>query len=135
MQLNPYLSFKGQCKAAFTFYEKVLGGKIIFMATWGESPMADQFPELRDWIMHASLAVGDAILMGADPPPAQYEQPKGISVSIHVKDTGEGERIFNALAENGSVLMPFQQTFWAAGFGMCVDQFGIPWMVNCEQAT
>ena len=139
MQLNPYVNFNGQCEAAFKFYAQVLGGKVNFMMTWGQMPGADQFPaEMHKLIMHSTLALGDDVLMGADSPPDRYEQPKGMNVSIHVKDKAEGERIFNALAENGNVTMPFQQTFWSPGFGMCVDQFGIPWMVNCEgelQAT
>jgi len=136
MQLNPYVNFNGQCEAAFKFYEKVLGGKITFSMTWGEMPGADQFPaETHKLIMHTTLSVGDQVLMGADAPPDRYQQPKGMNVSLHLKDKAEGERIFNALAENGSVTMPFQQTFWSPGFGMCVDQFGIPWMVNCEQAA
>ena len=135
MKLNAYLSFDGQCEAAFKFYEQILGGKITFSMTWGEMPGADQFPaESHKLIMHTTLSVGDEVLMGADAPPGRYQQPKGINVSLHLKDITEGERIFNALAENGSVTMPFQQTFWSPGFGMCVDQFGIPWMVNCEQA-
>ena len=135
MQLNPYLLFNGQCEAAFKFYEQVLGGKITFTMTWGEMPGANQFPaEAHKLIMHATLSVGDEVLMGADSLPGSYQQPKGINVSLHLKDTAEGERIFNSLAENGSVQMPFQQTFWSSGFGMCVDPFGIPWMVNCEQA-
>lgn len=134
MQLNPYLNFNGQCEAAFKFYEQVLGGKITFTMKWGEMPGADQFPaEAHQLIMHTTLSVGDAVLMGADSPPGQYEQPKGMNVSLHFKDIGEGERIFNALVEKGSVQMPFQATFWSPGFGMGVDQFGIPWMVNCEQ--
>jgi len=134
MQLNPYVNFNGQCEAAFKFYEKVLGGKIIFSMTWGEMPGAEQFPaEMHKLIMHSTLNVGDQVLMGADAPPDRYQPPKGMNVSIHVKDTAEGERIFNALSENGKVAMPFEQTFWSKGFGMCVDQFGIPWMVNTEQ--
>lgn len=133
MKVNPYLNFNGQCEAAFKFYEEVLGGKIVFSMTWGEMPGADQFPaELHKRIMHASLSVGDNMLMGADAPPDSYKEPKGISVSIHVKEIPEGERIFNALAQNGNVTMPFQETFWSPGFGMCVDQFGIPWMINCD---
>ncbi|HVS21140.1 MAG TPA: VOC family protein [Pyrinomonadaceae bacterium] len=133
MQLNPYLNFNGQAEAAFKFYEPVLGGKITFSMTWGEMPGADQFPaETHKLIMHATLSVGDAVLMGADSPPGRYQQPKGMNVSLHFKDIAEGERIFNSLSENGSVTMPFQKTFWSPGFGMCVDQFGIPWMVNCE---
>ncbi|HKZ81976.1 MAG TPA: VOC family protein [Pyrinomonadaceae bacterium] len=136
MQLNPYLNFNGQCEAAFKFYAQVLGGKITFSMTWGEMPGADQFPaESHKLIMHTTLSVGDEVLMGADAPPGRYEQPKGINVSLHLKDISECERIFNALAEKGSVTMPFQETFWSPGFGMCVDQFGIPWMVNCEQAA
>jgi PhnB protein len=137
MQVNPYLNFNRQCEAAFKFYEKVLGGKITFSMTWGEMPgAAEQFPaEAHKLIMHATLSVGDAQLMGADSPPGQYKQPTGMNVSIHVNDTAEGERIFNALAENGSMTMPFQKTFWSPGFGMCVDQFGIPWMVNTEGAV
>ena len=136
MQLNPYLSFNGQCEAAFKFYEQVLGGKITFMMTWGEMPGADQFPaESHKLIMHATLSVGNEVLMGADSPPGRYQQCKGMNVSLHLKDIAEGERIFNSLAEKGTVQMPFQQTFWSPGFGMCVDQFGIPWMVNCEGAA
>ena len=135
MKVNPYLTFNGQCEAAFKFYEQVLGGKITFSMTWAEMPEADQFPpEAHKLIMHTTLSVGDETLMGADAPPDRYQEPKGINVSLHVKDIAEGERIFNALSENGNVTMPFQQTFWSPGFGMCVDQFGIPWMVNCEQA-
>ena len=136
MQLNPYLIFNGQCEAAFKFYEKILGGKITFSLTWGEMPGADQFPaETHKLIMHATLSVGDQMLMGADSPPGRYEKPTGMNVSLHFKDTAEGERIFNALAENGNVTMPFEKTFWSPGFGMCVDRFGIPWMVNTEAAA
>ncbi len=136
MQLNPYLSFNGQCEAAFKFYEQCLGGKIEAKMTYGESPMADQTPsEWRNKIMHASLIVGDKVLMGADGPPDQYEEPKGLSVLLGIDDPAEAERIFHALAENGTVRMPIQETFWAARFGMAVDQFGIPWMINCDQAT
>ena len=135
MQVNPYLTFNGQCKDAFKFYEQVLGGKILFSMTWGESPMAKEMPPgTGDFIMHTTLDAGGSLLMGADAPPGRYEKPQGISVSLHLKDAAEGERVFNKLAENGNVQMPFQKTFWAAGFGMCVDRFGIPWMVNCEQA-
>ena len=135
MQLNPYLNFNGQCEEAFKFYERLLAGKISFMMTWGEMPDAAQFPtESHKLIMHATLSVGNGVLMGADSPDGRYTKPTGINVSLHLKDIAECERIFNALAENGNVTMPFEQTFWSPGFGMCVDRFGIPWMVNCEQA-
>jgi PhnB protein len=133
MQLNPYLSFNGQCEAAFKFYEQCLGGKIGVILTYGSSPMTEQTPsEWRHKIMHVRLAVGDQILMGSDSPPEHYEETKGMSVSLNTSDTAEAERIFQALSENGTVRMALQETFWAARFGMLVDQFGIPWMVNCE---
>ena len=133
MQINPYLTFNGHCEQALKFYEQVLGARIDGMMTWGEMPDADKFPaETKKLIMHARLKIGDQELMGADSPPGRYEPPQGINVAIHLKDPAEGERTFNALAENGKVTMPFQKTFWSPGFGMCVDQFGIPWMVNTE---
>jgi PhnB protein len=134
MQLNPYLTFNGECEAAFKFYAEVLGGKIEGMVTHAGTPAEAQVPlEWRDKILHARMTAGDTVLMASDAPPSRYQEPKGISVSIHLKDPAEGERIFNALAENGTVQMPFQKTFWSPGFGMCADRFGIPWMVNCDR--
>jgi PhnB protein len=136
MQLNPYLTFNGQCEAAFKFYEQCLGGKIDAMLTHEGTAMADQVPaEWRKKILHARLTVGDQVLMGSDAPPRRYEKPQGFSVSLNTKDQAEAERIFHALAENGTVQMPLQETFWAVRFGMLVDRFGTPWMVNCEQAA
>jgi len=135
MQLDTYLTFNGQCETAFKFYEKCLGGKIEGMMTHGESPMAKQVsPEWRNKIMHARMTVGSTVLMGSDAPPDHYQVPQGFSLSVGVKDVAEGERIFKELEQGGKVQMPLQKTFWAASFGMVVDRFGIPWMVNCEQA-
>jgi PhnB protein len=134
MQLNPYLTFDGRCEAAFKFYEKVLGGKIEAMMRFEGSPMAEQTPpERRNKIMHARMTVGDTILMGTDAPPDRREPMKGFSVTISVDKSAEAERIFHALSEKGTVHMPIQETFWALRFGMLVDQFGTPWMVNCEK--
>ncbi len=132
MQLSSYLLFNGQCEAAFKFYEQVLGGKIEGMMTHAGTPAEEHVPaEWRDKILHARMTVGESVLLASDAPPGRYDQPKGFSVSIQLKNVAEGERIFNALAENGTVQMPFQATFWSPGFGMCVDRFDIPWMVNC----
>jgi len=135
MNIIPHLNFNGQCKEAFDFYAELLDGEIKFSMTWGEMPGgADQFPpETHKLIMHTTLEVDGHLLMGADSPPDRYTEPKGMTVSIGVKDKGKGERVFNALAKDGKVTMPFEQTFWSQGFGMCVDRFGIPWMVNTEQ--
>jgi PhnB protein len=136
MQLNPYLIFAGQCEAAFKFYEKSLGGKSSMMMTYGESPMSEQVPtEWRGKVMHARMVVGDNVLMGSDVSTDRYEQPKGFSVSLSVKDPAEAERIFHELEQDGTVQMALQKTFWSARFGMVVDRFGIPWMINCEQPS
>ena len=83
--------------------------------------------------MHARLMLGDKALMASDAPGGRFEPPKGFHVNIGVDEPAEAERIFHALAENGTVTMPLQETFWATRFGMLVDQFGIPWMINCEK--
>ena len=136
MQLSPTVSFNGQCKEAFTFYQKCLGGRIQVMMTWGESPMADQVPpEWRDKIIHTSLIVGETSLLGSDAPPGSYEKPRGFSVAIHIDNPADAERVFKALSEGGTIQMPLEQTFWATRFGMVVDRFDIPWMVNCANAS
>jgi PhnB protein len=136
MQLNPYLTFNGNCEAAFRFYEKHLGGKIEFIHRFAESPMADQCgAEWGDKIMHVSMNLNGQTLMASDTMGASqaYEGMKGFSLSLNVKDIAEAESLFAALSEDASIQMPLQATFWAARFGMLVDQFGTPWMVNCEQ--
>ncbi len=92
-------------------------------------------PEWRQKIMHARLLVGDRVLMGSDVPPDQHQPAQGFSVTLRVDEPAEAERIFAALAQNATVQMPLQQTFWAIRFGMLVDRFGTPWMINCEAAA
>jgi PhnB protein len=134
MQLNPYLTFNGQCEAAFRFYEKILGGKIEAMMPHAGSPMEQQVPaEWRNKVMHARLSLGGELLMGSDAPPDHYKPMQGFSVTLGIDDPAEAERVFHALSDKGTVQMPIQKTFWAARFGMLVDQFGTPWMINCEQ--
>jgi PhnB protein len=136
MKLNTYLTFNGTCADALKFYERCIGGKIQAMMTHGESPMAQNVaPEWRDKVIHAVLAIGDQVLMASDAPPQMYEKPQGFSVSLTVPKPADAERVFSALSEKGSVRMPLQQTFFSARFGMVVDQFGIPWMINSEQAA
>jgi PhnB protein len=134
MQLNPYLLFNGQCEAAFKFYAKVLGGKIDAMMPHKGSPAESHVPaEWRDKILHARMTIGDQVLMASDAPPGRFEKPQGFSVSLNISDPAEAERVFNELSKDGKVQMPFAETFWALRFGMAVDRFGIPWMVNCKK--
>jgi PhnB protein len=135
MEVAPYLMFLGNCKEAFEFYQKALGGKLDMM-TYGQSPEAAKMPAaMHNQVIHARLAAGAGAIMGADCPPEHYNKPQGFSVSVVTKDPAETERVFNALAQDGQVNMPLQQTFWSAKFGMLQDRFGISWMVNCAQAA
>lgn len=135
MQLNTYLNFNGQCEAALKFYERSLGGKIECMILYEGTPAeAHTPPELRKKIIHGRLNLNGYLLMASDCPPDRYQQPQGFSVNLDVEDPAEAERLFHALADHGKVSMPIQETFWAHRFGMVVDQFGIPWMINCEKA-
>ena len=136
MNLNPCinLSFDGQCEAAFKFYERCLNGKISFTLTWADSPMAKDAPvEWSGKVLHARLLVGDTAILGADVLPGSYRSPQGFSFTLGVDDPGETERLFNALAENGTVRMPLQKTFWAPRFGVVIDQFGIQWDIQYEK--
>jgi PhnB protein len=133
MQINPYLSFKGDCEAAFTFYEQCLGGQLGAIFRYAGTSLVDQVPAgWQDKVMHGSVTVGEQVLMGADVAPNGYEAPKGFSLSIQIQSTTEAERIFRELGKDGTVVIPLEKTFWAARFGMLVDRFGIPWQINCE---
>ena len=134
MKINPYLSFNGNCKAAFEFYEKCLGGKITFIMTHGESPMAAQTPpDQLDRVMHVTRTVGDQTLAGADTPPQFFSEAHGMCVSLDIAAPEEAERIFTELSEGGQVQMAIQETFWAQRFAMFRDRFGTPWMINCSK--
>ena len=131
--LAAYLFFDGNCDEAMRFYEKTLGGKIDTMMTHAQSPMADQAPPgAGDRIMHAHLTLpGGGTLMASDDMPGQpYGGMHGFSLSLMYPTAEAGRPVFDALLAGGKVTMPYQKTFWAEGFGMLVDRFGTPWMIN-----
>src|SRR5206468_9818920 len=100
MVVNTYLSFNGQCEAAFTFYEQCLGARIGPIFRYGGSPMADTVPaEWQSKVMHASLTFGDQVFMGGDIAAEHYQEPKGFSLSAHPKSAREAERAFHELAK------------------------------------
>ena len=133
MRMNPYLSFDGRCEQAFTFYAQCLGGQCGEIFRYAGTPLADQVPaDWQDKVMHGSLTVGEQVLMGGDVAPDRYEEPRGFSLSLQIQSTTDAERIFLELAKDGRIVVPLEKTFWAARFGMLVDRFGIPWLINCE---
>ena len=134
MQMNPYLSFKGDCEEAFRCYERTFGGQLGTLFRYAGSPMAGDVPaDWQDKVMHTTLTVDGQVLMGGDVAPNQFEQPQGFSMSITLKSEAETDRIYTELAKDGRVIMALQKTFWAARVGHVVDRFGIPWLINCEE--
>jgi len=133
--MQAYLTFNGNAAEALAFYAKALGGQVVFSMSFGESPMGAETPAAyKDKIMHATLEARGHQLMASDMPPGMpFEGHKGFSLSVDGNTVEEGKKLFDALAEGGEVTMPFGPQFWAAGFGMLKDKFGVPWMVNCEK--
>lgn len=133
MEVSAYVSFKGDCEAAFKYYVEVLGAKLGLLFSYVNSPMADVVPEgWENKIMHGSVRIGGKLIEGADAPPERYEKPQGIALSLNVPTVEEAERVFEKLGSGGKVLYPIAKTLWSERFGMVVDRFGIPWMINCE---
>ncbi len=131
MKLHAYLSFPGTCREALDFYAGILGGEIGETHLYDDSPM--ESPESKGKIMHTNLSFGNGNqLMASDVIGRPVASESNITLSISLNDQPEAERIFSAMADGGSIVMPFQKTFWAKGFGMFTDKFGIGWMVNCE---
>jgi PhnB protein len=133
-QLNAYLTFDGNCAEAMRFYERILGGKLDIM-TFGQSPMSDQMPPgSGDRVMHARLTLDGGVLMASDSMPGQpFDGIRGCGLALNYPQAADARRIFDALAEGGRVTMPPEKTFWAELFGMVVDRFGTPWLINGGQ--
>ena len=129
--VNPYISYRGNCREAIEFYKSALNAEVLFTQTVGESPMSNMGP--AENIMHCTIKVGDsAIMMCDDPRPDGAASGGNISLAIGLNDPARGKQLFENLAKGGSVIMPLQKTYWAEAFGMVTDKFGIKWMVNCD---
>jgi PhnB protein len=130
MAFRPYLFFGGNCRDAFTRYQEVFGGELTLL-TMKDAPGQDAPPpEIADMIIHAALTIGGDLLMASDDPTTDTFGPvQGMMVSYDAADVGDAKRVFEALAEGGTVTQALEPTFFSAGFGMCVDRFGTPWMV------
>src|SRR6187399_2919153 len=108
LQLSVHLSFDGHCAAAFRHYQRLLGGELVTLMTYGESPMADRVPvEWRDRIVHATLRIDGMELMGADVAPESYMTPQGFAVVLNIHDVERARVLFGELAEGGTLRLPF----------------------------
>lgn len=133
MRLKTYLSFNGDCRQALTFYAELLGGTVVAMQTFGETPGCDGLPEAaRDSILHGRVDLGPFSLMGTDATPDHpYAGVNGSYVVADVDEVERAEAVFAALSADAQIEMPLQQTFWARRYGSLTDRFGVRWMVNC----
>jgi PhnB protein len=132
MMLTTYVNFAGKCAEAFGYYERHLGGKIVMMMTHGQAPDQSRVdPAWKNLVLHARIAIGGTVLMGADIPTAEPMRSAYLSLGVDTDD--EAERLWAALSDGGQVFMPLQDTFFASRFGQCRDRFGINWMIAHER--
>ncbi len=136
-QINPYLTFNGNCAEAFDFYKSVFGGDYAYIGKFGDMPSEHPLPDdVADLIMHVSLPISaETTLMGSDAnehfgQTAQFGS--NVSISINTSSEAEAQNLFNGLSQGGTISMPLDKTFWGAYFGMLTDKFGIHWMVNYD---
>lgn len=136
MKINPYLTFLGNCEEAFNHYKSVFGGDFAYVGRFRDMPPQEgmEMPEeAGNLIMHISLPIGDAMLMGSDTGGEWAPDTiigNNISISITATSKAEADRVFNALADGGAVTMPLAEQFWGDYYGMCRDKFGINWMMS-----
>ncbi len=132
MAFHPYLNFGGNCREAFTRYQEIFGGELVLLSMSDMPPDEPAPADQADLVMHAALTFEGHLLMASDDPTGNFGGVQGMYVNYTVPEVGEAERVFEALADGGEVMMPLAETFWSPRFGMCVDRFGTPWMVNAE---
>jgi PhnB protein len=138
MQIHPYLNFNGRCEEALEYYRRALGAEVMNLSRFKDSPEPHQPgmipPGAENKVMHASLRIGDSVLMASDGHCQGGPSFQGITLSLTVANEAEAEKRFAALADGGQVQMPLTQTFFSRRFGMVADRFGVSWMVYVPQA-
>ena len=134
MKVQPYLFFNGRCEEAVEYYRKALGAKVEMMMRNKESPEPAPPgmlpPGSENKVMHASMQIGETLVMASDGMCSGVPDFKGFSLSIDAPDAATAERYFNALGDGGTVQMPLGKTFWSPLFGMVTERFGVGWMVG-----
>ena len=137
MEVQSYLVFDGRCEEAIEFYKSALGAKVTRLLRWkdnpGECDPSMARPEIQNKVMHASLSIGDSVVMVSDGRCTGEPKFLGFSLSLTATNVAEADRLFAALAEGGKVHMPLGKTFFSPRFGMVMDRFGVSWMVVTAQ--
>lgn len=133
MIVQTYLFFDGRCEEAIAFYRSALGAELTMLMRYKESPDAPPPgvvpPGSENKVMHASLRIGDTVMMASDGRCQGKPTFQGFSLSITVANETEADWVFSALADGGQVQMPLGKTFFSPRFGMVADRFGVSWMV------
>lgn len=133
MLIEPYLFFEGRCEEALEFYRRALGAEVTMLLRYKESPDPPPPgmlpPGNEDKVMHASMRIGDTVVMASDGMCSGQAKFEGFSLSISLAAEAEATRLFAALAEGGEVRMPLAKTFFSPCFGMVTDRFGLGWML------
>ncbi|MQA92523.1 MAG: VOC family protein [Gemmatimonas sp.] len=132
MRLDIYLNYPGNCEEAFRFYEGQLGGRVASLERHGQQARQGDLP--ADWngkVLHARMAIGDTVLMGADIPGSQPMRSAYLTLTLDSAE--EAERIYALLGEGGQIFMKMEETFFASRFAMLRDRFGTSWMLLHER--
>jgi PhnB protein len=131
--IQPYLFFRGRCEEAIAYYKKTLGAEVLMMLRFKDNPDKpgpDKVPKaLDDRIMHASLRIAGTELMmsnGMKSGPLDFQC---MTLSVSVPTEAEADRVFHALAKDGTVQMPLGKAFFSPRFGSVADKFGVSWMI------
>ncbi|MEL7343488.1 MAG: glyoxalase/bleomycin resistance/extradiol dioxygenase family protein [Pseudomonadota bacterium] len=135
MKPVPYLFFNGDCRAALAFYAELFGTEPDVMEASGmpeDVPVPD---DKKDWVMHASLTIGEGMLMASDNIFGESDKMSGCGIQLDLPTAEAGKALFDRLAEGGEITMPWEPTFWSAGFGTCTDRFGTQWMIGTSEMT
>jgi PhnB protein len=133
MLIQPYLSFDGRCEEAIEFYRKALGAEVVMLSRFKDVPPSAgpsmTPPGCDNKVMHASLRIGQSVLMASDGHCTGKPNFQGCSLSLTPANAAEAAKVFAALSDGGQVQMPLGKTFFSPAFGMLADRFGVPWMI------
>jgi len=136
LKLIPYVILNGNAREAIGFYEKALGGQVLFSQSFGDMPASPDYPlppEAKERIAHATMQIGDSQLMFSDTFPGQPHQiGTHVTICITTDDKDQARRAYDALKDGGEIKMPLQETFWSPAYGIVVDKFGVTFQISCE---
>jgi PhnB protein len=134
-----YLHFNGNCEKAMNFYKSIFGGDFVSVQRYGDVPGSEKMSdEDKEKMIHMSLKLSEhSTLMGSDVVTKMVDsvsQGNNYHICLQVSNDREADKVFAALSGNGVIEMPMNKTFWGAYFGMCIDKFGVQWMINYAEA-